>query len=179
MVQPSGESNPAGDSEHDTRMHIPHGTKEQEEEEEQLKWVPSRVAARLLGGHADQQSLCTLQAHDGQVNRSKAGVHSARRRKILCLRRSICCSRVFPVCAMYCAGRGAYTACYSDVYRVDTLRTREKVHRLRPRSNLLRNGLLGDLRGHPASRERSSCFLAMSFSSHPLTSRYSQQCGEP
>ncbi|GAA5885596.1 hypothetical protein JCM3774_000107 [Rhodotorula dairenensis] len=37
MVQPYGESKPAGDSEHDTRMHIPHGTKQQEEEEEELK----------------------------------------------------------------------------------------------------------------------------------------------
>lgn len=49
MVQPEGESKPAGDSEHDTRMHIPHGTKQQEEEEEELKWVPLRVCSSSRG----------------------------------------------------------------------------------------------------------------------------------
>lgn len=39
MIQPGGESNPAGDSEHHTSMHVPHGSKEQEEEEEKLKCV--------------------------------------------------------------------------------------------------------------------------------------------
>lgn len=47
MVQPGGESNPAGDSEHHTSMHVPHGTKQQEEEEEELKWVP--FVAWVLG----------------------------------------------------------------------------------------------------------------------------------
>lgn len=32
------------------------------------------VFARRLGGYAKTNILCTLQAHDGQVNRSKAGV---------------------------------------------------------------------------------------------------------
>lgn len=37
MIQPEGESAPAGDSEHHTSMHLRHGTKEEEAEEERLK----------------------------------------------------------------------------------------------------------------------------------------------
>ncbi|POY75688.1 hypothetical protein BMF94_1311 [Rhodotorula taiwanensis] len=42
MIQPGGESNPAGDSEHHTSMHVPHGSKEQEEEEEKLKCMMAK-----------------------------------------------------------------------------------------------------------------------------------------
>ncbi|GAA5987813.1 hypothetical protein JCM10908_007225 [Rhodotorula pacifica] len=42
MVQPEGESKPAGDSEHHTSMHVPHGSKEQEEEEERLKCLMAK-----------------------------------------------------------------------------------------------------------------------------------------
>lgn len=57
MVQPAGESSPAGDSEHHTSMHLPHGTKQQEQEEEELKSVCLYLRMRGLPsrGPADLQ----------------------------------------------------------------------------------------------------------------------------